>query len=122
MVEDERDLRLLAVTVLELAGDIEVIGQTDTAEEGLWLCGRLRPDVLVTDLRLPGMSGEELIAAVNERHPELPIVVHSAYADAAEVARTRAQGVCEVVPKEAVGLLADAVRGCWSGSLADVSG
>ena len=48
-----------------------------SAEEGLKLLAESPFDVVVTDVKLPGMSGEEFLAAVRERAPGLPLIVIS---------------------------------------------
>ncbi|EPR43603.1 response regulator receiver modulated diguanylate cyclase with PAS/PAC sensor [Desulfovibrio sp. X2] len=50
--------------------------------EGLELYHRLKPDVVVSDIRLPRMNGLDMIAAIRETDPEVPVIVTSAYSDA----------------------------------------
>ena len=80
LVEDQEDLRSLARTALSAtgldvvdAGDGEAALRSDAAGAG-W-------DVLVTDIVLPGMSGVELATRLRSRHPELPVLYVSGYAD-----------------------------------------
>lgn len=67
LIDDHAMIREGCRRVLEGAGGMEVVGQAGSAEEGLALARTLRPDVIVLDLRLPGMSGleatERLLAA-----------------------------------------------------------
>lgn len=67
LIDDHAMIREGCRRVLEATGDVAVIGQAGSAEEGLTLARSLRPDVVVLDLRLPGMSGleatERLLAA-----------------------------------------------------------
>lgn len=70
---------------LEGREGIEVIGQAQTAAEVLALAERCRPDIVLTDLRMPGAEEFGLIRALRERHPAIKIVVFSASDDSASV-------------------------------------
>lgn len=59
LIDDHAMIREGCRRVLEAAGGVEVVGQAGTAEEGLALARTLNPDVVLLDLRLPGMSGLE---------------------------------------------------------------
>ncbi|TCJ11537.1 sigma-54-dependent Fis family transcriptional regulator [Parasulfuritortus cantonensis] len=77
IVEDERNMRMVIRMALEDAGH-QVI-EADSAEAAL---ARLdRPDlaVVLTDLKLPGLRGEELVAAVRRERPEVPVIVLTAF-------------------------------------------
>src|SRR5919198_714532 len=60
VVDDEELLRLSLARALTGAG-LELVGEAGSAEEALELVVDLRPDVVLVDLRLPGLSGIELI-------------------------------------------------------------
>lgn len=79
VVEDEYVLRVTLAEVFQSNGH-----QAYTAMdgfEGLSLFEQVRPDVVVTDLGMPGMSGIELIRKLRTVAPEAPIVVLTAIAD-----------------------------------------
>jgi PAS domain S-box-containing protein len=78
LVEDEVVLRMSTTDMLERL-DCFVSG-VGSGEQALELLGRgASYDLLVTDLGLPGMSGEELAAAVRLRYPALPVIIASGY-------------------------------------------
>ncbi|HEX5329778.1 diguanylate cyclase domain-containing protein [Sulfuricurvum sp.] len=52
-----------------------------TAEEGIELCEKHSPHIIITDLQLPKMSGLEMIEQLRHTHPTLPIIVNSAFSD-----------------------------------------
>ncbi len=82
LVEDEVVLRMSTTDMLERL-DCFVSG-VGSGEQALELLGRGAPyDLLVTDLGLPGMSGEELAARVRASHPGLPVIIASGYGRAA---------------------------------------
>jgi signal transduction histidine kinase/DNA-binding response OmpR family regulator len=78
LVEDEVVLRMSTADMLERL-DCFVAG-VGSGEEALELLGRDEGfDLLLTDLGLPGMSGEELARAVRQRFPDLPVIIASGY-------------------------------------------
>jgi signal transduction histidine kinase/DNA-binding response OmpR family regulator len=78
LVEDEVLLRMSTTDMLEQLGcSVAGVGSGEAALELLTREGGY--DLLVTDLGLPGMSGEELAAKVREQFPSLPVVIASGY-------------------------------------------
>lgn len=77
VIEDERNLRTLYKSDLERDG-YQVV-TAGTAPEGIALVESENPDLVVMDIRLPGMDGLEAMAKVLDRHPKLPVVLNSAY-------------------------------------------
>lgn len=86
IVEDDDAVRLINQEVLEELG-YEVSTARD-AQEALYLLTKLdRIDILVTDVGLPGMNGRQLAEIVQQRHPQLPVLFLTGYAEGAK-ART----------------------------------
>ena len=77
VIEDEKNLRLLYKQDLEQDGH-EVVTAA-TAPDGIAMVESEHPDIVVMDIRLPGMDGLEAMAKVLEKHPKLPVVLNSAY-------------------------------------------
>src|SRR5690606_37821630 len=97
IVDDDRSIRW----VLEKALAREGIGFESfaTAQEALdALSGRV-PQVLVSDIRMPGRSGLELLQAVKERHPGVPVIVMTAYSDLDSAVAAFQGGAYEYLPK-----------------------
>ena len=61
MLVDDHALVRAAVTQAITAADIEIVGAVATAEEALQGAPRVRPDVLLVDIDLPGMDGVQLV-------------------------------------------------------------
>ena len=80
LAEDRHDLRLLVRVVLEGAG-LRVVGETADGTTAPALVAELRPDVVVTDLALPGTEGPELVGILRRADPDLSIVVYSGSVD-----------------------------------------
>ena len=66
IVEDQRDIRTALVSHLETLADLRVLGAFASAEEALVGLPRLRPEVTVMDIGLPGLSGTACIARLTE--------------------------------------------------------
>src|SRR3954467_687466 len=63
---------------LEVDPGIEVVGEADDGEQGLTMARELRPDVVLTDMRMPGLGGPVLLGRLREEVPEARVLVISA--------------------------------------------
>ena len=79
IVDDDRSIRW----VIEKALSREGIGFDSfaSAQDALRALSQDAPEVLVSDIRMPGLSGLELLNAVKQRHPTVPVIVMTAYSD-----------------------------------------
>jgi CheY-like chemotaxis protein len=77
--DDQPEMREMLRTTLEPDG-YSIVGETPLASGALRLCEELRPDVLVLDLMLVGMSGLQAIPLIRAFSPDTKIVVWSGYA------------------------------------------
>ncbi len=80
VVDDHSVVRRGTRRILEEAG-IEVASEAATAEQVLEIIDHAAPDVVLADVRLPGMSGIELIAELRRHRPETRVLVLSSYND-----------------------------------------
>ena len=65
--------------ILETAEGIELAGEARDGAEALRLVGELAPDVVLMDLRMPGMDGLTAIARLQETHPEVAVIILTTY-------------------------------------------
>ena len=81
VVEDDPDVAELTRTVLErrIGCEVEVLGDPTSAAA---LVEQFRPDVVVTDIEMPGMTGLELLGTLRELQPGIPVIVMTAHASA----------------------------------------
>lgn len=77
LVEDDRELRALLLEVLEGAGYDVTAAASGT--EAIAQLIRQAPDLVVTDLMLPGVGGKEVLRQVRERHPGVNVIVITAF-------------------------------------------
>lgn len=87
--------------LLELERDLSVVGEAGGGHEAVALVDRLHPNVLVVDLRMPGLGGIEVARQVAKRAPHTKIVVLSMYADESHVLEALQNGVAAYVLKDA---------------------
>ena len=79
IVEDNTLLRENLVLLIGGEPELKICGNFGTAEEALPAVLRDKPDILLVDLGLPGMSGTELIRRVKAKHQDIEIMVHTAF-------------------------------------------
>lgn len=81
LADDQRIVRDGLVTLLGLLPGISVVGAAADGDEAVALVERHRPDVLLTDLRMPGCDGVTATRRVREAHPGTAVVVLTTYVD-----------------------------------------
>jgi DNA-binding NtrC family response regulator len=97
IVDDEPDMVETCTRLLRRAG-CECAGATDP-ERALELVESTRPDVLLTDLKMPGMDGLELMRRVHEIDPALPVIVITAFATIESAVAAVKEGAFDYLPK-----------------------
>ena len=115
LVEDHPVVREAYVRVLSGASDLDLCGQAETAEQALTALDGLDEaacHLVVTDVRLPGMSGIDLTGQIHQRWPGLPVVVITGHEDSLFERRAREAGAVAFLPKRlAPTHLLDTIRG-----------
>lgn len=79
VADDHPIVRSGIVGLLALDEGLEVVGQAQDGIEAVALAQRLRPDVVLMDLRMPGMSGAEATAAIIDAVPDIRVLVLTTY-------------------------------------------
>lgn len=117
VADDHALLRAGTRQILDQAGDITVVGEAADGDEALVRCAALRPDVALVDIRMPGRGGLEVARALAEEHPEIAVVILSAYDDDGYVRAALRIGVAGYLLKTAAAAdLVQAVRSAAAGS------
>lgn len=79
IVDDHPVVRFGLATIISLQPDMTVAGEASSGEEACTLCAERRADVVLMDLRLPGMSGVEAIRTIRRGQPDLRFIVLTTY-------------------------------------------
>lgn len=95
VVEDDRDHRHALCDLIEAAG----YRAEGFAEGGAALAATTRPDLVLTDLRMPGMDGQAVLQAVRERDPDCPVVLISGHGDLAQAVQAMRAGAEDFLEK-----------------------
>jgi DNA-binding NarL/FixJ family response regulator len=81
IVDDHEMVREGLKAMLVSEADFDIVGDAASAEQALELIERLRPDVVLLDIRLPNMSGIELCSIVTQRFPETAALILTTFTD-----------------------------------------
>ena len=101
LVDDHAIMRSALRLVLERAGGIAVVGEAVSAEDALAVIPALEPDVVLMDVRMPGLGGIDGTLAVKELAPVTRVLVLSMVVEEMTVRRAMAAGADGYVPKTA---------------------
>src|SRR2546430_6915123 len=98
VIDDDRSIRWVFEKALAREGiPFKTFAQATEAMEALEAAGA--PQVLVSDIRMPGTSGLELLQTVKQRFPDLPVIVMTAYSDLESAVAAFQGGAFEYLPK-----------------------
>lgn len=116
IVEDQRNLREGLETLINFTPGFKCSGAFRTMEEALSHVKRDLPDVVLTDIGLPGMSGIEGIKKLKESYPDLLVLVLTVYDDNEKIFDALCAGACgyllkQTEPSELLKSLREAVTG-----------
>jgi two-component system response regulator NreC len=100
LADDHTILRQGLKSLLVEEPDFQILGEASDGQEAMQLVERLKPDVLVVDVMMPGMNGLEVTRQVHERCPEIKIIVLSMHAREAYVLEAIRNGALAYVLKD----------------------
>jgi two-component system C4-dicarboxylate transport response regulator DctD len=96
-IDDEQHIRQSNTQTLELAGFS--VQAYETAEQALPHLGKDWPGVLISDIRMPGMDGMQLLARAQEIDPDLPVILITGHGDVALAVEAMRQGAYDFIEK-----------------------
>ncbi len=113
VVDDDRSIRWVLEKAFKQA-DMEVKSY-EQADSVLKALNNAQPDAIISDIRMPGMDGLELLSRIHSRYPELPVIIITAHTDLDAAVSAYQGGAFEYLPKpfdvdEAVELTRRAVK------------
>ncbi|HEX6901174.1 MAG TPA: response regulator transcription factor [Thermoanaerobaculia bacterium] len=116
IAEDQGMVLGALAALLELEPDIEVISKARDGQEALELAGKLQPDVVLTDIEMPRMTGLELAAELKRRGSAARVVILTTFARSGYLRRALDAGAAGYLLKDAPSeRLAEAVRRVHAG-------
>ena len=117
IAEDQAMVRGALAALLAIEGDIEIAGQAQNGREALDLVVQLMPDVVLTDIEMPEVTGLELAAELKRRHLPVRVVILTTFARAGYLRRALDAGVSGYLLKDApAATLASAIRRIRAGA------
>jgi two-component system nitrogen regulation response regulator GlnG len=97
VIDDDRSIRWVLEKALKQAG--LAVQSFESADAALKQLQREEPMVLVTDIRMPGISGLELLQQITAERPELPVIIMTAHSDLDSAVSAYQGGAFEYLPK-----------------------
>jgi len=82
---------------------VEVVGETGDRQDALTLIEKLRPDVVLLDLTMPGLNGFELLKITNEKFPKIQMIVLALHDEKEYAFQALGAGAAGYLPKSAAG-------------------
>ena len=97
VVDDDSSIRWVLERALNQAGI-----ENESFADGDLLLERMnseQPDVIISDIRMPGTDGLQLLSLISEKHPELPVIITTAHSDLDSAVASYQRGAFEYLPK-----------------------
>lgn len=118
IADDQTLMRDGLKTIFDLEEDIDVVGTAENGEQALDMTERLKPDVVLMDIRMPVMDGVECTRLIKKRFPEVLVVVLTTFDDDEYIIQALNYGASGYLLKDMPGdRLIQAVRDAVSGNL-----
>lgn len=116
LAEDQAMVLGALAALLETEPDLEVVGRAATGEQALALVRELQPDVLVTDIEMPGVTGLDVAGALRRDSPRTRVVILTTFARPGYLRRALDAGASAYLLKDAPSdQLANAIRRVHAG-------
>jgi DNA-binding NarL/FixJ family response regulator len=101
VADDQALVREGLMTLLEAAPEIEPVGAARDGAEAVAMAARHRPDVVLMDLRMPGVDGVQATREIRTAHPATQVVVLTTYADESSILDALHAGALGYLTKDA---------------------
>lgn len=103
VVDDHALVREGIIAILKLHDDVEVLAEASDGIEAIQKAAKLRPDIVLLDIAMPGLGGLEATLEIKKTNPDIRILILSQYDDREYVSRLLKAGVSGYILKHAVG-------------------
>lgn len=121
LVTDDHELVRSGIKAMLAGTDVEIVAEATSGVEAIELCAKETFDVVLLDIRMPGGDGLQALARLRQDHPNLPVLMLTAFENPTYVARALALGATGYLLKETpreqlLTAIRRAARGeeCWS--------
>ena len=119
VVDDHPPMRIGLVALIKSQPGMDVVAEASDGERAIELYDEIRPDVVLMDLRMPGIGGVEAILAIRKKHPEARIIVLSTYDLDEDIHRAIQSGAKSYLLKDmSIEEIASTIRGVFAGDSA----
>jgi PAS domain S-box-containing protein len=85
LIDDEEDIRQVLSIVLSDAGHI--VSTAEDGKSGIELCEEISPQIVITDIRMPGMDGIKVLEILKKQSPEIEVIVLTAFGEMKQAAK-----------------------------------
>ncbi|MGH1542965.1 MAG: sigma 54-interacting transcriptional regulator [Arenicella sp.] len=97
VVDDDQDL--LKLISIRLDANNYSVSTAESGEQALSLLPILKPDLVITDLKMDGINGMELFEQIHHQHPTLPVIILTAHGTIPEAVEATQSGVADFLAK-----------------------
>jgi DNA-binding NarL/FixJ family response regulator len=111
-IDDQAVFRRVAEEVIVATPGFELVGEAECGEEGVAAVDRLRPQLVLLDVRMPGIGGIEAARRITSAHPDTVVVLISIEEPDEFSQAARASGAAAVVRKQDFGIAL--LRSLWT--------
>ena len=116
LADDHPVVRRGLALALNEQRDIEVVGEAQDGPQAVELVSRVRPDVVIMDVKMPGMSGVEATRAIRAAHPQVRVIGFSAFGETEQARAMREAGAVGYLAKsDPPSKLLATIRACVEG-------
>jgi NarL family two-component system response regulator LiaR len=116
VVDDHAVVRSGLSAFLIAYDDLDFVGEADSGEKAIQMCDQLHPDVILMDIKMPGMDGIEASQQIQAEHPQIKIIALTSFKDQESVKNAiRAGAIGYLLKNASAEELAQAIRAAHAG-------
>ena len=116
LADDHMVVRMGIASVLTFAGGMEVVGEAETGLAAVKLAHELKPDIVLMDLKMPGLGGAEATAQIHAQDPKVKVLILTSFAASVDIKKAMDAGASGALEKNSSRTeIIDAIRGVASG-------
>jgi DNA-binding NarL/FixJ family response regulator len=117
IVDDQEPFRMAARMVVEATDGFEVVGESETGEDSVAMATKLKPDLVLMDVNLPGINGLDATRQILAEHGDgVVILLLSTYEEEEYAPRAAECGAAAYIPKAVFG--PDRLESAWAAAKA----